>query len=440
MFVNVMLRCVIILSGLLFLHPVPVHAKVLDSIAAIVNNQAITCYQVRQAAKDLTQQLKRSGMQRLPSSKALLDRALDTRIIKTLELQEAKKQDITVSQGEINKAIASVEDSNNIPAGQLLDLIKARGMDVNRYKMDLKDRLLISKLTNAEVRSKLLVSEESMREYYRKYMEHATRLREIKLAEILVALPAAPSPEQVANRRKKIEALRKKILAGGDFARIATLQSDAQDASQGGEMGWFLPGSMPPRFTPVFDLPVGGVSQPIRSPGGFSLFTVTKLRWRQPRKRTNAYDLIHARHILLKLSSTMTAKEKTNIRTEAEQIAEEMKGASDKEFATRAREISQGPSASKGGDLGWFKRGVMVPAFDKAVFSMKAGETSGVVQSPFGLHIIRVIARRHIDPNSFEAHRSQIQDILLNAEMQDQMPRWLAGLRAKAIIERRSCL
>jgi len=440
MFINVMLRCVIILNGLLFLQPALVHAKVLDSIAAIVNNQAITCYQIRQDAKDLTQQLKQSGMQRLPSSKALLDRVLDTKIIKTLELQEAKKQDITVSQDEINKAIAKVEDSNNIPAGQLLDLIKARGMDVNRYKRNLKDRLLISKLTNAEVRSRLLVSEESMREYYRKYMEHSARLREVKLAEILVALPAAPSPEQVANARKRIEALHKKILAGGDFARIATLQSDAQDASQGGAMGWFLPGSMPPRFTPVFDLSVGGVSEPIRSPGGFSLFTVTKVRWRQPKQRAEAYDEVHARHILLKLSDAMKAKEKANIRVEAEQIAEAMKGVSDKEFATRAREISQGPSASKGGDLGWFKRGVMVPAFDKAVFSMKAGETSGVVQSPFGLHIIRVIARRHIDPNSFEAHRNQIQDILLNAEMQDQMPRWLAGLRAKAIIERRSCL
>jgi len=70
---------------------------------------------------------------------------------------------------------------------------------------------------------------------------------------------------------------------------------------------------------------------------------------------------------------------------------------------------------------------------------MKAGETSGVIKTSFGLHIIRVIARRHVDPDSFEAHRSEIQDILLNIEMQDQLPRWLAGLRAKAIIERKSC-
>jgi len=436
---NGILRYAIILSGFLFLHTASVYAEVMDSIAAIVNNQAITCYQVRQSTRELTQQLKQAGMQRLPPAETLQRRTLDAEITRMLQLQEAKKLGITVTEEEVNKAIANVEANNKIPAGQLLDIIKARGIDVNRYKKTLKERLLTGKLGNMAVRSKLQVSEESMHEYYRKYMEHPTPLREIQLAEIFVSLPVDPSPEQVAKARKKIKKLHSQVLEGGDFERLATLHSDAPDASQGGQMGWFLPGSMPPRFTPVFSLPVGGVSQPIRSPTGFQLFTITKERWHQPRQRAEAYDQVHARHILLKLSDAMTDAEKTKTRTEAEQIAEEMKDVPDKEFATRAKEISQGPSAAKGGDLGWFKRGVMVPAFDKAVFSMKAGETSGVVESPFGLHIIRVVERRHVDPDSFEAHRDEIQNILLNIEMQDQMPRWLAGLRTRALIDRRSC-
>jgi len=436
---NGILRYIIILCGFLLLQSAPAYAEVMDSIAAIINNQALTCYQVEQETRDVLQQLKQSGNQHLPSLKALRERTLDARITKILQLQEAGKQGITVAEEEVNKAIANVEDSNNIPAGQLMDLLKAQGMDVVRYRKDLKDRLLIGKLTNAEVRSRLQISEESMREYYRKYMEHPKPMREIQLAEILVSLPIAPTPEQVAKARKTIKMIRRRVLAGGDFARLATLHSDAPDASQGGQMGWFLPGSLSPRFTPVFDLSVNDVSQPIRSPRGFHIFTVTKERQHQPKVHAEAYDQVHARHILLKLTDEMTDEEKEKIRTEAEQIAEEMKGSSDKEFAARAKEISQGPSASKGGDLGWFKRGAMVPAFDKAVFSMKAGETSGVVQSSFGLHIIHLIERKHIDPNSFTAHRDEIQNILSNVEMQSQVPRWLAGLRAKAIIERRQC-
>jgi len=437
-FVYIMMST-IILSGFLFLRPVAVNAEVMDSIAAIVNNEAITCYQVDQAMNELIQEIKRSGTQHLPSSETLRERTLDAQITKTLQLQEARKQGITVSDDELNKAITNIEANNHIPAGQLMDVLKARGMDVNRYQKVLKERLLTGKLANSEVRSRLQVNEESLREYYRKYMEHPTPLREIQLAEIVIVLPVDPSQEQAAKARKRIKDLRSRILAGADFARLATLHSDAPDASQGGQMGWFLPGSMPPRFMPVFNLAVGDLSQPIRSPTGFHIFTVIRERWHQPRQRAEAYDQVHARHILLKLTDAMTNAEKANIRTEAEQIAEEMKDVSDEEFATRAREISQGPSAPKGGDLGWFKHGVMVPAFDKAAFSMKEGETSGVVESPFGLHIIHIIERQHIDPDSFEAHRSEIENILLNVEMQDQMPRWLAGLRARAIIERRSC-
>ncbi len=413
--------------------------QLVDGIAAIVNNEAITCSQLREETDAIVQQLKASGMKRLPDMAALKARTLDALIDKAVELQEAKKQGITVSDEELAKAIADVEEQNGLPAGSLLDLLKQRGVDVERYKKTLRDRLVISKLTNAEVRSRLQVSEEAMREYYRKYLEHPKPLREIRLASILVELPPDPTPEQVEKARKRIDAIRRRIEAGEDFARLATLESDAPEAARGGDMGWFMPGSLPPRFAAVFQLPKGAVSPVIRSPAGFHLLKVTDERWHEPQKRGDAYDKVHARHILLKLNDAMSEEEKARIRKQAEQIAEEMKHASDEEFATRAREISQGPSATKGGDLGWFRRGDMVPAFEQAAFALKPGETSGVVRTPFGLHIIRVIERQHVDPNSFEARRDEIQNILMNVELQDQLPRWLAGLRARAVIERRSC-
>ena len=429
----------LLLAALAPVGPARAEEQLVDGIAAIVNNEAITCSQLREETDAIVQQLKASGMKRLPDMDALKARTLDALIDKAVELQEAKKQGITVSDEELAKAIADVEEQNGLPAGSLLDLLKQRGVDVERYKKTLRDRLVISKLTNAEVRSRLQVSEEAMREYYRKYLEHPKPLREIRLASILVELPPDPTPEQVEKARKRIEAIRRRIEAGEDFARLATLESDAPEAARGGDMGWFLPGSLPPRFAAVFQLSKGAVSPVIRSPAGFHLLKVTDERWHEPQKRGDAYDKVHARHILLKLNDAMSEEEKARIRKQAEQIAEEMKHASDEEFATRAREISQGPSATKGGDLGWFRRGDMVPAFEQAAFALKPGETSGVVQTPFGLHIIRVVERQHVDPNSFEARRDEIQNILMNVEMQDQLPRWLAGLRARAVIERRSC-
>ena len=152
-----------------------------------------------------------------------------------------------------------------------------------------------------------------------------------------------------------------------------------------------------------------------------------------------SYEEVHARHILLQIPSFSDEATTAKIRQRAEQIAADMQGASDEAFIARAKEASQGPSASKGGDLGWFRRGMMVPTFEETAFAMKAGETSGVVESNFGLHIIRTVAKRKIDPNSLEAHRENITQILANVEMQEQLPRWLTSLKAKSSIELREC-
>jgi peptidyl-prolyl cis-trans isomerase SurA len=248
-----------------------------------------------------------------------------------------------------------------------------------------------------------------------------------------------PTPEQISGAYKKMNEWRQDILEGASFARLAELHSTSPEASQGGGMGWFLPGALAPRFASVFSLKVGELSQVIRSPGGLHLFSVTNERWQEPNKLAEAYDEIHVRHILLKNSNLMSDKEKAKLHMRAAQIAKEMQDATDEEFATRAKEISQGPSAPKGGDLGWFKRGAMLPEFEEAAFQLEAGQTSGIVETRFGLHIIRVVERRHIEPDSLEAHHDDIQNILLNIEMQDQLPRWLSGLKTKATIEYRAC-
>lgn len=75
-------------------------------------------------------------------------------------------------------------------------------------------------------------------------------------------------------------------------------------------------------------------------------------------------------------------------RSQAEKILEELKkGAS---FAKLAQEYSECPSKKRGGDLGWFGRGKMVPEFEKAAFSLKKGELSDIVKTQFGYHVVKV--------------------------------------------------
>ncbi|HXH71852.1 MAG TPA: peptidylprolyl isomerase [Mariprofundaceae bacterium] len=415
-------------------------ADTIDSLAAIVNNEAITCYEIAQDAKQAMTQLKQAGGANLPSWGELNQRVLEEHITKELQLQEAKKLDISVSDDEIDAAIANIEQRNNLLTGQLQQILEKQGVDYDTYRKNLHDQLLLSKLANDAVRSKLQVSEEAMREYYRKYLANPKPVREVHLAQIFLALPQDPSPEQVDKIRGEALKLHGQLLAGANFTNMARLHSDAPEGPQGGDMGWIFEGAINPRFASVMSLPVGGISDPIRSPAGFHILKVTEERWQQPQSKGKSYDEVHARHILIQIPSTADAATRAKIMHRAETISRDMQGASDADFAARAKDVSQDPgSASRGGDLGWFKRGTMVPAFEDAAFALKPGETSGVVQSPFGLHIIRVIAKRHIDPNSFEAYRDKIAEQLLNAEMQEQMPRWLASLKANASVQTFAC-
>ncbi len=432
------MRSLILLSSLLIYVSVA-KAETFDSIAAVVNNEAISCYEIQQEIQTAVAQIRQSGQASPLSYNELKYRAFDAKVTKLLQVQEARKLELSVTQEEVDNAIQNVESSNNLLPGQLKDAIAQQGMNFDDYKETLKDQILIGKLINVAVRSKLQISEESMREYYRKYLAVPKPRREVHLAQIFMAVPNEPTPEQLNKVRDKVRWIHQQLVDGTDFAQMVATYSQSAEREQKGDMGWFMHGGIAQRFVPALELPVNALTDPIRSPSGFHIIKVLEDRWQDTEQTGESYDEAHARHILLQIPALADEATVAKIRHRADSIAADMKGASDEAFAKRAEEDSQGPSASKGGDLGWFKRGMMIPAFEEAAFKLKAGETSGVVETGFGLHIIRLVARRHIDPNSFEANKDKIQQILTDIEMQEQHPHWLAGLKAAAKIENFSC-
>ena len=129
---------------------------------------------------------------------------------------------------------------------------------------------------------------------------------------------------------------------------------------------------------PAMQLKVGQVSDPVDSPYGFLIFNRIKV------------DAIRASHILISYKGSLrseTNRDRRDARKLAEKILKELK--SGRDFADMARKHSDGPSGPKGGDLGRFERGQMVPEFDQAVFGLEEGAISEVVETKFGYHIIK---------------------------------------------------
>jgi len=122
-------------------------------------------------------------------------------------------------------------------------------------------------------------------------------------------------------------------------------------------------------------------------------------------------EQVRARHILVKVTADADADAKAAARKKAEELLAKVKAGAD--FAALAKESSQDPgSAAKGGDLGLFPRGHMVPAFEEAAFALQAGGVSDVVETPFGFHVIKVEEHPPGGVKPLEAVRGEIVDTL----------------------------
>ncbi|GGF92624.1 peptidylprolyl isomerase [Paenibacillus abyssi] len=119
---------------------------------------------------------------------------------------------------------------------------------------------------------------------------------------------------------------------------------------------------------------------------------------------------------------------------EAEQILEELKQGAD--FAALAKEKSTDPGTKdNGGDLGYFGRGAMDPAFEEAAFALDNNEISGVVQSSFGYHIIKTVDHKAAVTPTFEEKKDEIREDLINEKLYNLSGTWLQEIRTAAKID-----
>lgn len=132
-------------------------------------------------------------------------------------------------------------------------------------------------------------------------------------------------------------------------------------------------------------------------------------------------DRVRAKHILV------------GSEEEAKKVLERLKK---EKFEDLARELSlDKASGQKGGDLDYFGRGQMVPEFEKAAFALKVGETSGIVKSPFGYHIIRLVDRKAAPPPTFEEVKEPLKRRLLSEKQRKRFEEWLTSLQAGAKVK-----
>ncbi len=150
--------------------------------------------------------------------------------------------------------------------------------------------------------------------------------------------------------------------------------------------------------------------------------------------RDRTAERVRARHILLKLPPNSAMADKSKVLGIVKDLKKRLSGGAD--FADLAKGYSQDTeSAKKGGDLGYFIRGWMVPAFEAAAFSLPVGQVSDPVETEFGYHLIYVEEKRAATPLRIEEVRDDLAQYIYQRNIQTRLKDYVAGLRAKANVK-----
>lgn len=434
MIVRLLLLC--LLSILSF---VPAHGQTkraqpveVDRIVAIVNDEAITGYELYARMATVERQLRGQNVQ-LPPREVLGRQLLERMITDRVQLQFAKETGLRISDIELDVAMRRIAEGNRLSLADFRTALEKDGIPWAKFREEIREEIVLSRLREREVESRLVVSDGEIDNYLAN-PEQGSNIGniEVQTAHIVISVPEQASPDQLMRIGARAQAALDQIRRGENFAKVAASYSDAPDGLSGGAMGTRPLDRLPALYAEaVKKLKTGEVSDILRSPAGFHIVKLIDKKGDGGAKPAVALKQTRARHILIKVNELVSEAE---AKRKLVALKERLDNGAD--FAELARLNSNDLSAAKGGDLGWLYQGDTVPDFEKAMDALKINQTSEPVQSPFGFHLIQVLERRTEDATA-ERQRLAARQVLRERKSDEAYQDWIRQMRDRAYVEYR---
>lgn len=431
------LAAVALVAAAMLAAPTPVLAQspqrprivLADRIAAVVNKEVVTMSELERRTERVAAQLRRQGAP-LPPQEVLQRQVLERMITDLVQVQFARETGVSISEVDLDRTLQRIAQQNGLAPPEFRRALEREGLSWEKFRDDVRAEMLISRLREREVDSKIQISDAEVDAFLEDGQAGAGAPAEYELSHILVRVPEQAGPEQIEARRRRTEEALAQLRAGIDFRQVAVSFSDAPDALQGGGMGWRPADRLPELFVRALSaMKPGEVSDILRSPAGFHIVRINDQRGGKAGPGVVAQT--HVRHILVRtneLVSESDALRKLNI------LRERIRQGAD--FAELARLNSDDASAARGGDLGWITGGDTVPDFERAMNALRIKEVSEPVRSPFGYHLIQVLERRAADLPE-DRKRLQARRVLGARRADEAYEEWVRQLRDRAYVEYR---
>lgn len=409
---------------------VPALAQVqkLDRVVAVVDDDVVMASELQQRLDTITQQIAAQNVQ-APPIDILRRQVLEQLIVERLQLQMGARAGVTISDAELDQAIARVQQNMGLSPEQFQRKLEADGISNSAFRQQIRQELIIRRVEQGSVNRRIQITDQDINNFLRSKEGEFWKSPQYQLGHILIPVGSSAPAEEVSAAREKAQSIYEKANGGDDFRALAISNSAGQNALQGGDLGWRKTVELPTLFADALDgVKKGGVTEPFRSDAGFHLL---KIHDQRGGASEQVVEQTKVRHILVKTSAIRTDDD-------AYKLLMDLRGkieAGELKFEDAARDNSEDIGTMlQGGDLGWSNPGQFVPEFTQAMDNTPVGEMSMPFRSQFGWHMLQVEGRRQQDMTD-QYIRNQAANLLRNRRYEEELQNWRQEIRDQAFVE-----
>ena len=256
----------------LVFHPV-VLAEICNRVVAQVNNDVVTLYELDNKIKELTGY--DSGELKMKDEKKYIEtrrKVLDLLVDEKIAFEKIREMGIEVTPGEIDEAIERIKESNQLTQEGLIAGLKKQEVSFESYREEIKRQLERNRLINYEVKSKIIIREEEIKDYYSNNKDKFSIIAEVHLATIFLKQEDPSNQEETVALLRKAEEIVLRLKKGEDFGEMAREFSQGPGAEDGGDLGLFKTAQLDPELLKVLKgMSTGDVTRPIIRQAGIQI-------------------------------------------------------------------------------------------------------------------------------------------------------------------------
>lgn len=396
----------------------PLHAQDQQRIVALVNDDVISLRDVAERSQIIM------ATTRLPDTpeirRAVRDQALRSLIDERLQLQEAKRRNITALQADVDSAIANIERQMNIPAGRFEEFAARSGVDPSAAINQIRNELTWNRMIRARVGAQVTITEQEIDEAIAKLRNNVGQTEDL-ISEILVPVD---SPDQEEPQRQLAQRIIDQVKAGASFPALARQFSRGTTSAAGGDVGWVQRGTLAEEVDVVVaKLNKGELSEPIRTVGGWE---IVALRDRRRIAMPGIEDTkVTLKQLLLPLAANATQADADAAIAKARSARGNIRSCDDVET------VAQQIEATGSGSLGTLRLGDLPESFRQAVAQLNINQTSEPVRASRAVHLFTLCAKE----DASGINRQDVRQNLLVRRAELMAQRYIRELRRDATIE-----